>query len=486
MYNGAYGVHTDGNGLYYMRARYYNTDISRFINQDILSGSPAASQSLNRYAYCQGNPLNQTDPFGLCPQGMSTRDWIHLGLSIAGCIPVIGAVADIANAIMYFQEGDVLNGILSVAGACVGIGEITSAIGVAKGICTLTRAGMALKTAGIAYTTGSMAVQTIEGVARTYALLEANDFKLNRDVLVSAGQTMLSAAATAVGFKAIGSCIDQMAYLSARGLACFTAGTRVLTEEGYKNIEDIQPGDYVYSTDEATGESGYKEVLEVFRKETEVITHVYYEDAEGEIKEIETTLNHLFWNEGEWKAAGTLRAGDLLTLSDGSTVTVTGVTYEDRHTTVYNMEVADYHTYYVGEDSVWVHNTPGCGTVPGNSTNGKSGRTTDVTTGLGYDAGDNPVRIDGDWTINDMKQALLGHPPRGLGSPDIHHGGQMPGASKHEVIPSEHRNNTALHPNKYNQGVTPEMRESDRQLHWWYRAREQGADELLPDWIYDD
>ena len=116
----------------------------------------------------------------------------------------------------------------------------------------------------------------------------------------------------------------------------------------------------------------------------------------------------------------------------------------------------------------------------------QSGRTTDVTTGLGYDAGDNPVRIDGNWTINDMKQALLGHPPRGLGSPDIHHGGQMPGASKHEVIPIEHRNNTALHPNKYNQGVTPEMRESDRQLHWLYRAREQGADELLPDWIYDD
>ena len=30
------------------------------------------------------------------------------------------------------------------------------------------------------------------------------------------------------------------------------------------------------------------------------------------------------------------------------------------------------------------------------------------------------------------------------------------------------------------------MRSSDRQLHWWYRAREQGADELLPDWIYDN
>lgn len=115
----------------------------------------------------------------------------------------------------------------------------------------------------------------------------------------------------------------------------------------------------------------------------------------------------------------------------------------------------------------------------------KNAPTPNLRTGAGYDAGDVPVRIDGDWSINDMKQALLGHPPRGLGSPDIHHGGQMPGGALHEVLPQLHRNNSALHPNKFNQGVTPEMRASDRQLHWWYRAREQGADELLPDWIYD-
>ena len=113
-------------------------------------------------------------------------------------------------------------------------------------------------------------------------------------------------------------------------------------------------------------------------------------------------------------------------------------------------------------------------------------KTPDITTGAGYGASDPPVRIDGEWTINDMKQALLGHSPRGLGNPDIHHGGQMPGGSLHEVLPNQHRNNSSLHPNLYNQGVTNEMRVSDRQLHWWYRAREQGADELLPDWIYDD
>ena len=65
LYNGQYGVASDANGLYYMRARYYNIDIMRFINQDILTGSIDSSQSLNRYAYVEGNPVNFLDPFGL-------------------------------------------------------------------------------------------------------------------------------------------------------------------------------------------------------------------------------------------------------------------------------------------------------------------------------------------------------------------------------------------------------------------------------------
>ena len=65
LYNGQYGVASDGNGLYYMRARYYNADILRFMNQDILVGSIGDSQSLNRYAYVEGNPVSFLDPFGL-------------------------------------------------------------------------------------------------------------------------------------------------------------------------------------------------------------------------------------------------------------------------------------------------------------------------------------------------------------------------------------------------------------------------------------
>ena len=301
---------------------------------------------------------------------MTDRDWIHLGLSILGCIPVVGIAANIANAVLYFQEGDALNGLLSVAGALIGVGGVTAAIGAAKGICALTTVGQAIKTAGVAYTAGASAMQTIEAASKTFNMLKENDFQWNEEILISAGQTALSLAGTIAGFKAVGSCINEAAALSASGLACFVAGTKVLTDKGFKNIEDIEEGDYVYSTSDETGESGYKEVLQVFQKETEVVTHVFYEveqeDGETRTEEIETTLNHLFWCEGEWKAAGTLKPGDKLTLADGSQVEVTEITYEDRHTTVYNMEVEDYHTYHVGEDGVWVHNTgDGCGVTSG-------------------------------------------------------------------------------------------------------------------------
>jgi len=46
---------TDSNGLYYMRARYYNPDIKRFINADVVKGGVKDGRTLNRYAYVNGN-----------------------------------------------------------------------------------------------------------------------------------------------------------------------------------------------------------------------------------------------------------------------------------------------------------------------------------------------------------------------------------------------------------------------------------------------
>ena len=113
-----------------------------------------------------------------------------------------------------------------------------------------------------------MAAMTIEGAVNTYNELKENDFKITGESLLSAGITLLSAAAaaTVAGFKALGSSVRETTALICSGAACFTAGTLVLTENGQKAIEDIQAGDKVYTTNAETGESGYKEVLQTIEK----------------------------------------------------------------------------------------------------------------------------------------------------------------------------------------------------------------------------
>ena len=51
----------------------------------------------------------------------------------------------------------------------------------------------------------------------------------------------------------------------------------------------------------------------------------------------------------------------MLVLSNGELVTVEWVQHEilEKSVNVYNLEVQDFHTYFIGESGVWVHNQ-GC------------------------------------------------------------------------------------------------------------------------------
>jgi RHS repeat-associated protein len=64
LYNGQYGIMTDGNGLIYMRARYYNPEVRRFVSQDSIEGDIGNPLSLNLHTYCSNNPINYLDPTG--------------------------------------------------------------------------------------------------------------------------------------------------------------------------------------------------------------------------------------------------------------------------------------------------------------------------------------------------------------------------------------------------------------------------------------
>jgi len=51
-------------GLFYLRARYYNSLVSRFVSRDAFPGMVVASQTINRYLYVGQNPVNYVDPSG--------------------------------------------------------------------------------------------------------------------------------------------------------------------------------------------------------------------------------------------------------------------------------------------------------------------------------------------------------------------------------------------------------------------------------------
>ncbi|MCC5813764.1 MAG: hypothetical protein JJT78_03340, partial [Leptospira sp.] len=58
----------------------------------------------------------------------------------------------------------------------------------------------------------------------------------------------------------------------------------------------------------------------------------------------------------EWTEARELKSGDLTFTAEGKLLAITSIELDGREETVYNFEVEDFHTYFVGEVGVWVHN----------------------------------------------------------------------------------------------------------------------------------
>ncbi|MCF6376449.1 Ig-like domain-containing protein [Nocardioides KLBMP 9356] len=229
-------------------------------------------------------------------------DWVsdnaseigHGALDVAGLVPVIGEVADLGNAAWYAAEGDYANAALSAAAAVPLAGYGASAV----------KAGKYAKKA-------------------TDAVQGAQD------------------AATASK--------------TASKMCSFSGSTKVVMADGStKAISKVAVGDEVQARDPETGERVGKKVLETF-----VHTDTLVKLKVGR-ESITTTTDHPFWNvdDAEYQRADELDRGDRVLASDGRVVKVRGIRAGSARTgTAYNLEVADIHTYQVGDAGVLVHNS---------------------------------------------------------------------------------------------------------------------------------
>jgi len=149
-------------------------------------------------------------------------------------------------------------------------------------------------------------------------------------------------------------------------LACFAAGTPVLMADGsWKKIEEVRAGDKVLSVPEhdAEGPVESKKVIQAYNNEPQKLMELY---INGEM--IRCTHTHRFYDRFKgWTPANELELGDQLKTPDDRWLKVSNIVLIDAIEPVFNIHVADYHTYFVGNgssnDFVLVHNQYKIGTT---------------------------------------------------------------------------------------------------------------------------
>ena len=295
----------------YLNSRYYDASVCRFLSPDsagILEASPMGLSDKNLYAYCDNNPVMRRDDGGMFWD--TVFDVISLACSVVDVIKNpddpwawAGLAADVVSLAVPFATGG---------------GTIVKA---------------------------ASKVDDVVDVARSVDKA-ADVFDTATDIGKATGKAKKA----------------KKASTAAKNLCkkeCFVAGTLVATEVGSVPIEEIQAGDMVWASDPETGEVALKEVVRTFRNETTELVHV---TINGE--EIVCTTEHPFYSPVKgWVEACRLRAGDILVLVNGEYVIVEQVQHEilEAPVATYNFEVQDFHTYYVSDSSILVHND--CGEI---------------------------------------------------------------------------------------------------------------------------
>ncbi|HEY0709362.1 MAG TPA: polymorphic toxin-type HINT domain-containing protein, partial [Polyangia bacterium] len=139
---------------------------------------------------------------------------------------------------------------------------------------------------------------------------------------------------------------------------CFVAGTLVMTADGHQPIETLTPGTLVLAREENGLAVDHKPVARVYVSRSRSLVRLTSRTTDGRIQETRTTGNHPFFTDTRgWLEAHTLVPGrDRLVDWEGRLVEVLAVESLDQQVPVYNLEVADFHTYFVGETGLWVHN----------------------------------------------------------------------------------------------------------------------------------
>ena len=131
--------------------------------------------------------------------------------------------------------------------------------------------------------------------------------------------------------------------------SCFVQGTPVWTSTGPMAIDQIKPGETVLSQNPVTGELAYRPVLATTTRPPSPLVEV-----KSGAWTIRGTRGHPYWVSGEgWRMAKELKAGQMLHTVNGPVRIESAEQIGEE--ACYNLIVADFNTYFVGDAKVLVH-----------------------------------------------------------------------------------------------------------------------------------
>ena len=133
-------------------------------------------------------------------------------------------------------------------------------------------------------------------------------------------------------------------------ISCFAAGTPVRTLDGPRPIESIRTGDQVLSRDVMTGALAFRPVLAVHHNPPDKTLRVALDNGDAVV----ASRFHRFWLAGRgWAMARDLKPGEVLRTLDGP-ARITSVEQAPVQP-VFNLDVAEFRTYFVGDSAMLVH-----------------------------------------------------------------------------------------------------------------------------------
>ncbi len=144
--------------------------------------------------------------------------------------------------------------------------------------------------------------------------------------------------------------VNQVVSVQLLHHSCFGAGTPVRMFDGQRPIESLRVGDLVLTQDTHTGLLRYQAVVEVYHNPPNATYRIGLDGGES----IVATGIHRLWKAGKgWTMARDLKPGDTLRTL-GGLARVESVDAEERQP-VYNLQVAEGESYFVGKTGVLAH-----------------------------------------------------------------------------------------------------------------------------------